>query len=66
VIRHAADTLKPKRVVALARRLDLPPVTVREIAALASPDRIPPDSGSRVAQSPDLLSAPATLRRVRS
>lgn len=65
-IRRAADTLKPTRVVALARRLDLPPAMVREIAALASPDRIPPDSGSRVAQSPDLLSAPATVRRVRS
>jgi hypothetical protein len=33
-IRRAPDALKPTRAMALAHRLDLPPATVREVAAL--------------------------------
>lgn len=58
--------LKPTTVLALARRLDLPPATVREVAALASADGIGRDGGSRAARSPDPLNDPATLRQVQS
>ena len=51
-IQRAPEPLQPTRVVALARRLDVPPATVREVAALASQNRSATDSGSRAARSP--------------
>jgi hypothetical protein len=69
-IRRAPDPLKPTSVAALARRLDLPPARIREVAALASPNGSATESDSRAlvsdhrdaSESPLLIAGRASRR----